>query len=108
MQLIPKSLLKSTAKVRVPVDTTGLGGKFAEPVVLKGVYYEPMRQIAQSSYQLQDSPKGTLFVDAANTEGAFDVPAGSLVSIDGGEESAVLKSSAYTANGRMHHWELQL
>ena len=105
---IPRSLLTSTATVRVPTEEGGRQG-FAAPAELVGVRYEQRASVRATDYQLQDGTAGLLFVDAANTRGAFEIPAGSLVSVDGGPEGCVASCARYAdGRGRTHHWEVEL
>lgn len=105
---IPKSLLTQKATVRVPI-TGGYGGQYEEPVTIERVRFEPSSAISASSYQLQAPTKGTLIVDATNSSPAFEVPAGSLVSVDGElSEACVHECCPIREAGRIHHWELVL
>lgn len=62
-----------------------------------------------TDYQLQDGTSGLLFVDAVNTAGAVELPAGSLVSVDGGPECCVSSCTrCVDERGRVHHWEVEL
>lgn len=72
------------------------------------VRYELRAGVRRTGYQTQDGTTGLLFVDASSP-GAFEVPAGSLVSVDGGPECCVASCSRYVdESGRVHHWELEL
>lgn len=105
---IPKSLLTQTATVKAPIPG-GYGGQYAEPVTVEHVRFEPCLSASASTYQLQAPAKGTLFIDAANSSPAFEVPAGSLVSVDGEvSEACVRECCPIQEAGRVHHWELVL
>lgn len=105
---IPRLLLPSSATVRVRIADGGMGGRYEEPVVLRHVRFEPEDGAENLSWQLRGGAKGTLFVDAVNTEGAFAIPAGSLVSVDGSPESAVARCEEARSFDRVHHWEVAL
>lgn len=104
---IPRRMLTLKATVQVPAEAD-LGGEFAEPAELDGVAFEPAQEVRQTSWQLQDGIRGTMFVDAVNTKGAFRIPAGSLVTIEGAPPVAVTSCEEYAAFGRVHHWEVGL
>lgn len=108
MLQIPKRALPSTASVRVPLEGD-YGGEFAEPVAIGHVRYEKAAGIRRTDYQLQDGTTGIVFIDAVNSEGAFEVPASSMVSIDGAPEVCV--NACHPREqfaGRVHHWELEV
>lgn len=102
---IPKRALPSTCMVRVPKDG---GGEYDEPVAIKHVRFEPKDAIRATDYQLRDTVTGVLIIDSANSDGAFGIPAGSLVSIDGGPESCVSGCTEYSTWSGVHHWEIEL
>ena len=52
---------------------------------------------------------GTVFIDAANSTGAFEVPERSRVSIDGGELMDVVHvETCAHFDGAVHHWEVKV
>lgn len=93
--------------MRVPLEEGG--GEFAPPVPINNVRYEKAAGIRRTDYQLQDGTTGIVFIDAVNSEGSFEVPAGSLVSIDGAPEVCVNECHPREGfAGRVHHWELEV
>ena len=104
---ITRRLLTSTAVVQVPAKGS-LGGVYAEPVELRRVAFERAQEVRQTGYQLADGPSGTMYVDAVATEGAFRVPVGSLVSVDGSVPVAVTRCEELRCGGQVHHWEVEL
>lgn len=105
---IPKSLLRQTAAVRVPRDGA-FGGEYEEALAIEHVRFEPCAAIRQTDYQLQAPVAGTLFVDAVNSSPAMEVPAGSLVSVDGEvSEACVQECRVIRGAGSIHHWEAVL
>ncbi len=66
-------------------------------------------EVRLGAYVFEEGSKGLVVVDARNSEGAFAVPVGSLLSINGEPEVAVVKSVPYrTYRGAVHHWELEV
>ena len=63
----------------------------------------------QGGYVFSDGSKGLVLVDAANSEGAFEVPEGSEVRIDGGEAMEAVKVERHDSlDGSCHHWEIEV
>lgn len=92
----------------MPTEDGGRQG-FSEPVRLDGVRYEQKASVRATDYQLQDATTGPLFIDAVNTAGAMELPAGSLVSVDGATECCVASCTRYVdERGHVHHWEVEL
>ena len=83
---IPVRLLAEDAVVRVP---DGAGG-FAEGVEISHVR----------------SGSGKVYVDALNSAGAFEVPAGSRIDIGDHSYLVVECRRCEDFNGHVHHWEL--
>lgn len=90
---IPKRLLPSRAEVRVPEEEGGRQG-FSDKRLLLGVRYEQRASVRATDYQLQDATTGLLFIDAVNTAGAMELPAGSLVSVDAPPSAASRRAPA--------------
>jgi hypothetical protein len=108
MYSIPKRLLTDIADVRVPLDTQGYGG-YAEAVTLINVRFEQSQETVGGGYAMASPVKGMLYIDAVNTEGAFELPAGTMVRINGETaECCVSRCKACKAYGQIHHWECEL
>lgn len=107
MRTIPRQLMPLDCSVRVPVEST-YGGEYAEPVEMHHVRFDQGEALARRDIVLSDGSRGLLFVDAVTTEGAFEIPVGSLVTIDGEELSAVKATRFETFLGHVHHWEVEL
>lgn len=103
---IPRRLLTSTAVVRTRVEG-GYGGEFEAPRTIRGVCYQPVDAARRTDWQIRDAPTGVLFVPSASP-GAFAIPPGSMVSVDGGPESCVGTCDELSVGGRVHHWEVEL
>ena len=114
--LAPLGYAGQTMAVSVPVEDDEYGGSHAEPVTVTNVRFERVaeRRALHSSgatggYVISDDLKGRIYVDAATSGGAFEVPEGSKVSVDGGEPMEVVRTSRFEDfAGRVHHWELEV
>ena len=80
---IPISVRTSSVQVRKPVESD-FGGEYGEPETIENVRFEGVSAMVRDEYRLVDGAKGLLWVDATS-KGAFAIPEGSLVSVDGGE-----------------------
>lgn len=109
MRPIPPSLLPDSMDVRVPLDSD-LGGEFSEETArIEGVRFEDSAAMARRPYVLTDGSRGLVYVDAANSAGAFEVPVGSLVSVSGGGWMTAVKVVACRGFfGAVHHWEIEV
>lgn len=104
---IPLYLLPSSCTVRVPKDGE-YGGEYEEPVEIKNVRFDAASKLLRRNYVFTDGTQGLVFIDVVMSEGAFDIPEGSLMSIDGKPEMAVVKVEPYAPYGELHHWELEV
>lgn len=101
---IPRRLLPDDVDVSVP---DGRGG-FAAPVRVSGVRMLFSQSASGDAHRFADAGGGTVFVDAVNSEGAFEVPVGSRAEI-GGASFYVRKCKRLCGfRGRVHHWELEV
>ena len=101
---IPLWLLGDSMFVSLP---DGHGG-FAEPVEIARVRFEREQSAADDAHRSADAGGGTVFVDAANSRGAFEVPVGSRVEI-GGVSYFVRKCRRRGGFGsKVHHWEVEV
>ncbi len=105
---IPRYLLPHVAQVRVPVDSELGGEHSAEPREIGHVRYCPASEVERRDYVLTDGSKGLLFIDRVNSEGAFEVPADSLVEVCGEQLYARKVTPFIEREGRIHHWEVEL
>lgn len=99
---IPLRLLAQDAVVRVP---DGAGG-FAEGVPVGRVRLALAQSVADDAHRSADAGAGTVYVDALNSTGAFEVPAGSRIEIDGRSLLVAACKRCDGVGGRAHHWEL--
>ena len=99
---IPRRFLSDCMDVSVP---DGRGG-FAAPVRVSGVRLCFAQSASGDAHRSADAGAGTVFVDAVNSGGAFEVPVGSRVEI-GGVSYYVRKCKRRGGLGvSAHHWEL--
>lgn len=101
---IPRAALPDNMTVRVPLaDST-----FEEPVLICYVRFERTDSVSDDEHRSADAGAGTEFVDAVNSIGAFDVPAGSWVAVGG--RSLFVRSVHRCEDlfGRVHHWEIKV
>lgn len=109
MRQIPKRLLPHTALVRLPDDEADYNGHFESGErTIAHVRYDRTASIRRTDYQLQDGTTGLVFIDAVNSEGAFEVPTGSTLTIDGTELFVNVTRAFEDINGHVHHWELEV
>ena len=99
---IPLRLLADDAVVRVP---DGAGG-FAEGVVVSRVRFRRVQSVADDDHRSADAGAGKVYVDALNSVGAFEVPAGSRIDIGGHSYYVAECKRCEDFNGHVHHWEL--
>ena len=99
---IPLRLLAEDAVVRVP---DGDGG-YAEGVAVSHVRFARMQSVVHDEHRLADAGSGKVYVDALNSGGAFEVPAGSRIDIGGHSYYVAECGRCEDFNGHVHHWEL--
>lgn len=109
MLAIPKRLLSQSVTVRLPV-AGGYGGECADPVYIEHVRFEAAAATSQTAYQLQAPIRGTLFIDAVNSSPAMELPAGTMVLLDGETAECTVREcqTLLDGRGRVHHWEATL
>ena len=99
---IPARLLDDDAVVRVP---DGEGG-YAEGVEVSHVRFARKQSVADDGHRSADAGAGKVYVDALNSAGAFEVPAGSRIDIGDHSYLVVECRRCEDFNGHVHHWEL--
>ena len=99
---IPRRFLPDSMGVRVP---DGCGG-FADAVEVSHVRFVRTQSACDDAHRSADASAGKVYVDAVNSCGVFDIPAGSRVDI-GGDSFYVAKVRRCEGfGGRLHHLEL--
>lgn len=101
---IPRRLLPDDMLVR-PAD--GQGGYGAARMV-RHVRLELVDAVSDEPHR-ESSCTGRVFVDAVNSQGAFEVPAGSRVVMGSLPGMRVLSCrKCCVVRGQVHHWELEV
>ena len=101
---IPRAALPDNMTVRVPA---GDGG-YDEPQIICYVRFERVQKVSDDGHRSADAGGGTVFVDAVNSVGAFEVPAGSRVVVGGRSMYATEVRRCEDLFGRVHHWEIEV
>lgn len=103
LRAIPRRLLSDVMCVREQLPD----GSFGEAKTIAHVRFERSHEAVADAHR-RDCLCGRIYVDAVTSTGAYAVPAGSRVEIGGTsllvERCKVLEG----ANGRVHHWELDV
>ena len=100
--------MASMCTVRLPEDGE-YAGVFGDAKTIEHVRYVERSELERSGYVYSDGSKGTLFIDPITSVGAFELPEGALVSIDGAPEVAVVKCEPKIGFGNdIHHWEVEV
>lgn len=101
---IPRRFLPPDMEVRVP---DGHGG-FGAPVGVRHVRFEREQVVLDDGVNDTNEARGTIYVDATMSDGAFEVPAGSRVSILG-MDLYVRRCARFEGTwGEAHHWEIEV
>ena len=101
---IPRAALPDVMTVRLVLDD----GSFGEPAVIAGVRFDEAQSVSGDEHRSADAGAGTVFVDAVNSAGAFEVPAGSRVAVRGHSYYVRKCHRCEDLFGRCHHWELEV
>ena len=99
---IPARLLAENAVVRIP---DGEGG-YTEGVEVSHVRFARKHSVVDGSHRSADAGAGKVYVDALNSVGAFEIPAGSRIDIGGHSYYLAECKRCEDFNGHVHHWEL--
>lgn len=101
---IPRNALPDTMTVRLALPD----GSFGEPQVIAGVRFQRVQSANDDEHRTADAGAGKVFVDAVNSVGAFEVPAGSRVGLRGHSYYVRECRACEDFFGRVHHWELKV
>lgn len=101
---IPRAALPDNMTVRAPLPD----GTYDEPQIICYVRFERVQRACDDERRSADAGGGTVFVDAVNSVGAFDVPAGSRVAVGGRSMYATEVRRCEDLFGRVHHWEIEV
>lgn len=99
---IPARLLADDAIVRV---SDGVGG-YADGVAVSHVRFARTQSALDDGHRSADAGAGKVYVDAVNSGGTLEVPAGSRIDIGGHSYYVTECKRCEDFNGRVHHWEL--
>lgn len=103
LRQIPRRLLPDD----MLVWTDAADGTRGEARMIRHVWFERTQQEASDAHRLADAGGGTVFVDAVNSVGAFEVPVGARVLIGAGPSLHVAECKrCCVVRGAVHHWEL--
>ena len=102
---IPRRLLPDDMLVWPP-DGEGV---YLAPVLVRQVRLELTCSVSAEAHRSADGGAGRVFVDAVNSEGALEVPAGSRVVVGASPSMwAVSCRRCCVVRGQVHHWELEV
>lgn len=102
---IPRRLLPDDMLVFLPAE----GGGRGESRLVRHVRFERAEGVVSDTHRSADAGHGTVFVDAVNSEGALEVPAGARVLIGAGPSMLVRACRrCCVVRGQVHHWELEV
>lgn len=84
-------------------------GSFGEAVLVRHVRFERRESAVTDAHRSADGGAGLVIVGAVNSEGAFEIPAGSRVLV-GAVPSAFVRSCrrCRIIRGVVYHWELEV
>lgn len=99
---IPLRLLAEDAVVRM---SDGDGG-YAEGVAVSHVRFARTQSVVDDGHRSADAGSGKVYIDALNSGGAFEVPAGSRIDIGAHSYYVAECRRCEDFNGHVHHWEL--
>lgn len=84
-------------------------GSYGPSRLVRHVRFERSETAAQGGAHFTGGTSSTLFVDATNSEGAFEIPVGSRVLVGAGPSAYVQSCTrCYVLRGVVHHWKLVL
>ena len=99
----PRRLLPDDMLVWVPDGAGGL----AAAKMIRHVRFEREESVVDDPHRSADGGHGTVFIDAVNSAGAFEIPAGSRVLVGAGPAVFVKSCKrCCVIRGQVHHWEL--
>ena len=102
LSAIPRRFLPDTMLVRTP-DSYGDLGDAAE---VSYVRFARKQSVCDDGHRSADAGVGKVYVDAVNSTGAFEIPAGSRVEISGRSYLVAECKRCEGFDGKVHHWEL--
>ncbi len=100
---IPRRMLDKSVTVAEPLAD----GAYGNERELAPVRFVRKHEVVADAHRA-DAITGTVYVDAVMTAGAYEIPAGSRVAIDGVSMLAAAVRRYEGARGRVHHWEIDV
>ena len=95
--------------VRVPDPDAEYGGEYLDAVRVDHVRFERKEALNTRAYALADGAQGRIWIDAARSAGAFEVPKGSKIDVTGkAKNMQAILCVPYEIGGRVHHWEVDV
>lgn len=84
-------------------------GTFLPTVMVRHVRFERTESVVADAHRSADGGAGRVIVDAVNSEGSFEIPAGSRVMVGAGPSMLVRSCRrCCVIRGQVHHWELEV
>lgn len=84
-------------------------GTFLPTVMVRHVRFERTESAVADAHRFTDGGAGRVIVDAVNSEGSFEIPAGSRVMVGAGPSMLVRSCRrCCVIRGQVHHWELEV
>ena len=102
LSAIPKRFLPDSMLVRMPDSYGDLG----DAVEVSHVRFTRKQSVCGDGHRSADAGAGRVYIDAVNSTGAFEVPAGSRVEICGRSYLVAECKRCEGLGGKVHHWEL--
>lgn len=102
LSAIPRRFLPDSMLVRTPNSFGDLG----DAVKVSHVRFARKQSVCSDGHRSADAGAGKVYVDAVNSAGAFEVPAGSRVEIGGHSYLVAECKRCEGFGGKVHHWEL--
>ena len=107
MQQIPLKYLPHTLEASLLDESADYEGEYLESFAIEHVRFERAEALSETDYKLADGAKGRIWIDAANSRGACELPVGAKVVIDN-QNMRVLTCTPYFASSAIHHWEVDI
>ena len=101
---IPLRMLPDSMVVRVP---DGLGG-FDDGRHVEHVRFDRVQAACDDAHRDADAGAGRVYIDGVNSPGAFLIPVGARVEIDGVSYFVWRVRACGEFRGRVHHWEVDV
>ncbi len=84
-------------------------GGFKAARMVRHVRFEREQSLVDEPHRAADGGHGVVFVDGANSVGAFEIPAGSKVLVSANPAMFVRSCKRCAViRGVVHHWELEV